>query len=259
MVLDNCHLCGQRDTLIDSHIWPRFAYKRYASDLTKGGSFLDLRAMRTSNSQYTRPWFCKECDTVALGRMEAYASEFCSGLEKRPTAAHDYDERLLQFAASISWRTAKYYLEDATQPLAQETRLACRQWKDYLRGKRSGMGPFTQHLFIVFDPVIGLHRALGGEVFPDQRLVLSQIGPLIIVGLLSRKGLPLSELKVWEQSELRSAGGTVTPLTVWRVGKNVTLDLTRLLARHEVRTKRRILEIGQKRRVSGSSRSHGKA
>src|SRR5262249_47177199 len=112
MPIGNCHLCGQRRELIDSHVWPKFAYKRYAADQSAGGSFVDLGKMRIHNLHEKRPWFCQDCDGVTLSQFEDYAAQFCRAIEARPTDPRPYNDRLLKFAVSISWRTSKLFLED---------------------------------------------------------------------------------------------------------------------------------------------------
>lgn len=248
MVVGICQLCGQTDEIINSHIWPRFAYKRYVSDLRKGGQFLDLQTGNpNAQKQYTRPWFCEHCDRDVLGKDEKYAAEFCNKLEKNPTDAHAYDGCLSSFAVSISWRTVKSWREGRRRSGDGLTDKASRRWKDYLRGKERNLGPYTQHLFIVFDRDASMHKGLGGGVFTDENLVLSQIGPLFIIGLLDRKHLSVTDLDVWSHSKLLEEGGTIKPISEWRVGTELTLDCARFLARHDNAVKRRLLEMANTR------------
>jgi hypothetical protein len=244
MAVGICQLCGQHTEIINSHIWPRFAYKRYVSDLKKGGQFLDLQTGNTNaQKQYTLPWFCECCDRDVLGKNEKYAAEFCDMLEKRPTETHSYDGRFLSFAVSISWRTVKSCWKARGSNGDGSVHTASQRWKDHLRGKKQNLGPFTQHLFIVFDRDASLHKGLGGGVFAAERLVLSQIGPLFIIGLLDRKHIPVADLDVWSHSKLSEEGGTVTPISAWRVGTEITMDCARFLARHDAVVKTRMLEM----------------
>jgi phosphatidylserine/phosphatidylglycerophosphate/cardiolipin synthase-like enzyme len=58
MTNGTCHLCGQNARIVNSHVWPSFAYKRYVSDQNKGGQFLDLQKRNpNAQKQYTMPWF----------------------------------------------------------------------------------------------------------------------------------------------------------------------------------------------------------
>lgn len=217
-----CLLCGNTRPLVNSHVFPKFAYKRYVSDLSAGGQFVDLKKLRMANAQYKRPWLCEKCDNEVLGGMEGYAAKFCDQLEERPTGTHTYDYRLVQFATSISWRVTRYFIEGHAGRLPDNIKSACRQWKEYLRGKRSQLGPYSQHVFIVFAQGVEFHKGLGGQVFPDENTVFSQIGPLFIVGLFGRGHLDSSEIKVWDHSKLSVTGGQITPVSSWGVGTTIT-------------------------------------
>lgn len=239
-----CHLCGRFTDLIDSHVWPKLAYKRFASDLSKGGQFVDLREKNLhANRQYKRFWFCTDCDGKVIGQTETYAASLLDRLQAAPTNQCPYDANLIRFAVSISWRTAKFETEERCQKQDDSLRKACKRWKDFLRGKTRTLGPYTQYLFVVFDPTVGLHNALGGRVFLEEHIVLSQIGPMFIISLLDRKHISLQDLAIWDNAEVCRNGGVILPITKWCVGKNVTMDFARFLWRSEVRTKKAVLEI----------------
>jgi hypothetical protein len=245
MVIGNCHLCGQRDELRDSHVWPRFAYKQFVSDLSKGGSFLDLMQQRITNAQYKRSWLCSVCES-RFGDWETHAAELCQQIEAQPSAPQRYDERLLPFATSISWRTAKFSTEvGGPSHFSRSVKVPLRQWKDYLRGKKSGIGPFSQHLFVIVGGDIDWHKALGGEVHYREQVVLSQIGPLFILGLLEANHLTEAERRIWDHSRIAIEGGEVSRVLAWRVGTELTISLARLLAAHEHATKQRIWNLAK--------------
>src|SRR5271157_4604908 len=108
--IGKCHLCGNVDQLEDSHIWPSFAYKRFAANQAKGGQFIDLQKMTLSNKQYKRFWFCGACED-RLGKSEDWAARLCTRIANDPKAPQSYDVRLLDFAVSISWRVLKLVSE----------------------------------------------------------------------------------------------------------------------------------------------------
>jgi hypothetical protein len=123
-----CRLCGNEAVLVDGHIWPKFAYKRYISDLTKGGSF------------------------------------------------------------------------------------------------------------------IALERNGGRTSIEKEGVILLQLGPMFIFSILSRAGMSLRDVKMWEASLLSENGGVISPVQEWRVGKNIRLPAARLLATHEFWVKKTVLE-----------------
>jgi hypothetical protein len=213
------------------------------SNQAKGGQFLDLRTGRVSNRQYKQPWFCESCDNVFLGGLERYGAAFCDRLQRSPYDTHAYDERLLPFLTSITWRSAKYDIEVLGRHKAEGRVMeAMRDWKGLLNCLRAPAPrvkprylPHSQHLFVVFAKGLELHLGLGGQVFEEDGLVFSQVGPLFIVGLLGRRRYSVPELSVWNTSQVSPDGGMVKPIKEWRAGGNVPLPLVRFLARHELR------------------------
>jgi len=212
----------------------------------RGGRFVHLGHSKLDNHPERYFWFCPACDNETLASCERYASELCDSISKSPKAAVDYDERLLKFAVSISWRTAKAWKERNNGKAFTELRPACRQWKSYLLRNKHRVEPYSQHIFIVHDRVMERHNALGGNVFLNENLVFTQIGPLWILGLLSREGLGLNDIKVWDKSRLRPDGGTIQPIQEWRVGKTITLQLSKFLSQFEIAITSRAREVAKK-------------
>jgi hypothetical protein len=255
-----CRLCGQNAELVHSHIWPKFGYGRYVSDQERGSEFVDLHKGKYTNRQYKEFWFCEACDNEFLGGLEGATAGLCDRLEERPGDAHHYDDRLLPFLTSISWRVAMHDIHLGRVQYEGRLREAMRDWKGLLNQRRSPAPgvrpryrPHSQHLFVVFAVGVDLHKAMGGKVYPDEGLVFSQVGPLFIVGLLDRSRLSLADIKAYEASEVFPEGGTITPVTQWHVGDNVSLPFVRILAMHERLVKRKAVEVFEEtqRRRSG--------
>jgi hypothetical protein len=214
-----CKLCGGHAQLVESHIWPAFSYKRYASDLSKGGRFADMMRVNYSNSQYQEYWFCAQCDNELLGGMEKYAADFCAQLAEGAVNSYAYNNTLLPFVTSISWRVALFHIELDKLQLNVEEKAALGTWKDYLAGRKTGIQPYSQHAFVAFDQDQGLgrHRGIGGEVYPAAGLVYSRLGPLHMVGWLDRRILNPAEQAIWARSELSPTGGTITQIATQEV------------------------------------------
>jgi hypothetical protein len=234
--------------LRDSHIWPKFAYKRYVSDQNKGGSFTDLGAIKHHNKQVTDYLLCQACEQ-RFSRFEAYAAEFLNRVEREPQLGHAYDKPLHDFAVSVSWRVAQHNVNAGVKDReAKLLRSACKTWRLYLLGKKNDIAQFSQHAFIAFGQNIEgkdaeWHKGLGGEVFPDEWLVLSRIGPLLIVGLLGRRHLSLKEIEAWERSRLQLAGGAVRPIAKLRHEEVLTPAFARLLNKLERRLVMRAVKL----------------
>jgi hypothetical protein len=240
-----CRLCGKLADLVESHIWSSFGYRRYVADQSKGGSFLDLAKLDVSNHQYWQYWFCEPCDTERLSSTESYAGRFCSALDRDRTGPRAYDGKLLHFLTGISFRTALFDIERGRVKPGGKLGAALRHWKQFLLGKRTRSQPYSQHLFVVFGQDVDWHKMMGGEVIGDAGLVLSQFGPLLVVGLLDRRSCSLADLRVWDESEVQAEGGVVHPVTGWEVGKTISLPLARVLAAHQKQIFDRALAAGK--------------
>jgi hypothetical protein len=238
---DKCHLCHKARDLCDSHVWPKFAYKRYVSDQTRGGQFVDLTRQRLSNRQYKRPWFCGGkggCEEI-LGKDETYVAGLCDQIEEDTAGEVVYDERMLRFATSATWRAMKFHYEQL-QPRAIESRWeAYSHWKRFLRGSRPGVAPFTQHVFLLSSEECPFKKALGGVVQETAFVVVSQIGPLLFAGLLAPQRLSDEEKRIWKNSQIQREGGIVRPLKAWKLGRgtpetcNVTMMFAAVLMHQE--------------------------
>src|SRR5713226_7042466 len=106
-----CKLCGRQGQLVEGHIWPTFTYKRYASELTKGGRFADMMKEDWSNRQYQEYWFCAKCDNEMMGGLEKHAADFCAQLAQGTKKPYVYNDRLLPFVTSISWRVSLFHID----------------------------------------------------------------------------------------------------------------------------------------------------
>lgn len=227
-----CDLCAMRLPLVEGHVWPQFAYKRFVSDVQHGGSFYDLQANRSWNKQTTQPYFCRKCDNEVLGASERYAAAWFDKIAAGADSL-EYGEPLLAFAVSLSWKVAKYYMPRAGgQAERNLLKKPSRAWKHYLRGKHS-IDPYSQHLFILRDPAKNWDKKLGGEVMYEERFILTQLGPLYFVGLLDRAHMSLRDIKAWSSSEIRPEGGVFKGITSCQIGENVTQAFVRAVQAHQ--------------------------
>ena len=242
MEVGNCHLCGLEKELQASHVWPKFAYRRYVADVNKGGQFTDLQQLRRHSRQVKYHWFCRDCELM-FG--ESCAAEFLANVESSASDQFGYQADMLRFAVSISWRTAKYYEPRAkTLEAANLLKNPCRRWRNYLLRGKGDLRPFSQHCFIAQnEPLPGTdamsHNPLGGEVFLRERLISSRIGPLLIVGLLDRHQLERCDIDLWEQSLVSGQGGVVHRIRKERVEPMLTDDMVEVLNRYEQNCVRR--------------------
>ncbi len=234
--------------LVDGHVWPKFAYKRYVSSLGKGGSFInltgnDVKGRRIYNRQTTKYMFCAPCDNDAIGQLDDAASRLCHRFDENPTEPQTYDGKFTRFAVSLAFRVALLNLDGRPTSADGPLRSAAKIWREFLVGRRKSVGAFTQHAFVVYDKDAGLHKAVGGQVFPEQGLLLMQIGPIFMFSILNRTGMSAADLRAWDASLLCVNGGIITPISKWLVNDNISMDCARVLAAHDSWAKATLLQL----------------
>jgi hypothetical protein len=242
-----CRLCKRTANLQKSHIWPKFVYRNFVTG--DAGRFVDLSKERIHNRQYTQFWYCKPCED-RLSCSEAYASGLLRRVIADAISAVEYDGRLLDFCTSISMRVLQKRFEECSPPFTQSMHAALRQWRRYLLGKERNVSGFTQHAFLCLGlegngNEVQWHKALGGVVIPERNFVLSQIGPLWIVGFLDWCQLTSIERLTMQGSQVPLNGGALIPVTEWRVGKNITSALAHEMCVLQATTVTQVLKIHQ--------------
>jgi hypothetical protein len=216
----------------------------YAAEADRGGRFLRLGDGKLDNKAEKYYWFCRQCDNETLGGWERYASQLCRAIDKAPAEPVEYDEKLLKFAVSISWRTAKAHSERTGSKSSEQLRKACRHWKLYLQDKKARVEPYSQHIYLLYGHPLGRPESLGGSVCANDGFIYSQIGYLRIFGLLGRGSLSMDDIRIWEESKLLREGGVITPVKEVTMGRTVTRKCGRMLRRFERFVYRRAHEMG---------------
>jgi len=137
--VNHCRLCQQQKPLRDSHVFPDFV-RRWLKRTSATGR---LRSAKSPNlrQQDTRTirLLCQDCEQL-FGTYEKYFAEtiFIPVLESfTPTV--DYDERLLKFIVSLSWRvfvTAPDHGWPSLEVKQEATRTA-DNWRRFLRAEEA--------------------------------------------------------------------------------------------------------------------------
>ena len=144
-----CALCGAKKELRLSHIIPRFIAK-WLKETSASGFLRTGDTGHRIQDTFKINLLCEKCEEL-FSAWETYFAEqifypFQDGNTKLP-----YDDRLSKFMVSIAWRLLRVYLydliDDPTRRGYSET--ALEEWKDYLLGKRSDLGPYENHIFFL--------------------------------------------------------------------------------------------------------------
>jgi hypothetical protein len=137
--VSHCRLCQQQKPLRDSHVFPDFV-GRWLKRTSATGK---LRSAKSPNlrQQDTRTirLLCQDCEQL-FGIYEKYFAEtiFIPVLESfTPTV--DYDERLLKFIVSLSWRVFVTAQDHGWQSLEvkQEATRTADNWRRFLRAEEA--------------------------------------------------------------------------------------------------------------------------
>ena len=97
---------------------------------------------------------------------------------------------------------------------------------------------FSQHAFVAFgDDIPGKdaewHRGMGGGVYFAESIVITRIGPLVIIGRLHKADLKDAELDTWEGSRILPSGGTLPHIRKNQPNELLTKDFARFLNKLE--------------------------
>lgn len=227
MPIGRCRLCGFESDLQLSHILPAFLYRWMRT--TSGNSHLRYGGAPNKRVQdgLKYYWLCASCETLLSGSETAFANNLFYPYEKDESLRIAYDEWLLHFCVSVSWRVLRYYIEET--PLETEEsdsfgRIAEAEstWKAFLRGQRPHPGPFQQHLlpFSQIDSISSsledlspsLNRYLMRTIDMDfcrsdtMLCVFSKFGPFAILGFI-REDRPSQ----WNGGKVHVRNGWIEP------------------------------------------------
>ncbi len=223
-----CRLCGSESTLRQSHILPAFAI-RWLRESSGGGH------IRRGSSPNVRIqdglklyWLCNSCEE-RFGQSEtAFSKKIFYPCTNRQQWRFNYEQWLLHFCVSLSWRVLEYYrtettiLEQYTPEEVERIDRARTAWKEFLLGQRPHPGSYRQHL-IPFEEIASftfpssevspaINRYLMRVVDMDlargktTMFAYSKLGRFIIIGFI-REEHP----NRWQGSQVRAKVGTIEP------------------------------------------------
>jgi hypothetical protein len=170
------------------------------SNLTRGGSFVNLKEKAISSRQFVRFWFCTDCER----RLKRGEDAYYNFLAERP--AKSYCEPLIcYFAASISWRCALFYFE--TEAGVEWVADALECWRLFLLDQVTNPEPYSQYLISIEHPKWKpWNQGIGGIAMPNLYHVFSLVGPFVVVGLTRPNEFSAEELKLLDAAKLPTVG-----------------------------------------------------
>lgn len=152
-----CKLCVEEKELQESHILPSFVYKWLKDTSATGFIRFGQAPNKRVQDGYKENWLCRECEQRLNVWETQFATRVFHPLNESGDTKISYDDWLLKFCASVSWRTLlmmkeKAYLNDFSAMQQRAVENALNTWSDFLLGKTRHPHRFEQHM-VVFDAV----------------------------------------------------------------------------------------------------------
>lgn len=222
-IIAPCALCLETSPLLESHILPAFVYKWLKDRSITGHIRFSETPNRRTQDGLKKPWLCSNCE----GRFSRYETHFANKLFHPWLKGQQhvyYDDWLLKFCVSVSWRVLKYckglnpnhVYSQEQESLAQH---AESTWRAFLLGQTPHPSSFEQHL-LIFDTIEetsvpdfpnNINRFLMGAVTMDivgssrSMMTYAKLGRFTIFGII-QKGKDK-----WEGSKIHVKHGLIKP------------------------------------------------
>ncbi len=150
--MGTCALCKSEKELQVSHIVPSFVgkwlKKTSATDFMRG---LDDPNKRIQDV-WKMPLLCRSCEQLFSGFEAYFAKEIFYPYLNKKKNSFTYDEQLLKFAISLSWRLLvlnEDNFKNNFPQLLQHSKDAEESWRKYLLGISNSPGPYEHHIFLL--------------------------------------------------------------------------------------------------------------
>ncbi len=153
--MKTCNLCKQQAPLQKSHIVPRFLFnwlrKTSATGFVRSGKQPNQRIQ----DGWKSPFLCRDCEKLFNSWETDFANKIFYKFIDDKINRFDYEEWLLQFCVSVSWRAINYMdsieqLKDFDVETVGNVNKAISKWGRYLIDSQSASETdLNQHLYFV--------------------------------------------------------------------------------------------------------------
>lgn len=237
-----CAFCNVEDRLRESHVLPAFVYRWLRSRSGVGHIRRTDSPNRRVQDGVKLQWLCDDCETLFSGYETAFATKLFYPWQDG-TNRIAYNEWLLSFCVSISWRVLKYArgrnsdakYTDKQQKLMDEAAL---RWRAFIGGNVANPGAFEQHLLIfdlidsttVPDLPSNINRFMMGTVSLDiigsehSLMTFAKLGRFMIFGMIQKGQSRWDGTKVHvKQGLLKPGKFTIPSGLIHYIRRNATL------------------------------------
>ncbi|WP_340394938.1 hypothetical protein [Paenibacillus sp. FSL E2-0177] len=162
-----CALCKQESELMESHIIPKFIGKWLKETSATGYLRSAVNVNRRTQDLKKTPLLCNSCEQIFSANEKLFAENIFKPFQDGQTK-FDYDEWLIKFITSLSWRVGTMERldpkNDMSDSLRHELNIALDTWGEYLLGRSSEFGNYKHHMFFLDR----LESVPAGEPIPDH-------------------------------------------------------------------------------------------
>ncbi|WP_400769488.1 hypothetical protein [Methylosinus sporium] len=218
-----CAFCGEQKPLMDSHVLPAFVFRWLRNRSGTGHIRSTENPNRRVQDGLKFRWLCGDCE----GRFCRYETAFAAKAF-HPWHSGEYriayEEWLLKFCVSVSWRILKYTRgRNKSAPYSNEQKslmaAAEARWRAFLNDEAPHPAQFEQHLLIsdivesttISDLPTNFNRFMTGAVTFDivgseeSVMTFAKLGRFMIFGMI-QKGTDR-----WEGTKIHVKGGMLKP------------------------------------------------
>lgn len=217
-----CAFCQAGGRLQVSHIIPRFVVnwlkKSSATGFLRGAKNPNLRLQDTMKM----PLLCSDCEERFSKFEKYFAEQIFFPYQNRGTQKFSYDESLLKFILSISWRILYYdqqILSENAPDLVPYAKCALKTWKDYLLESRQDEGNYEHHMFFldfVKESTVEIPakfqwytlRAIDGCLALSEEIVFAYTK---FPGIILVSAIHPPKLEGWIDTRIKRSGGEIAP------------------------------------------------
>ena len=149
-----CRLCRVEAGLCESHIVPKFVFRHIKRTSATGNIRSSYSPNRKIQDGIKRDYLCTDCEEN-FSRLETYFSRaFYHPFHDDCSYTVGYDDRLIRFAVSLSWRVLFFYIDETDMTHFSPSDLeaancALDRWRRFLLLDLEHPAEYEQHLIPV--------------------------------------------------------------------------------------------------------------
>lgn len=155
-----CALCENEASLKVSHVVPAFVFRWLRDSSSTGHIRAGDAPERRVQDGIKKRWLCGLCET-RLGSLERrFANELFNPWSAGTVQRVDYDDWLIRFCVSVSWRVLRHGMDQQPMDHLNEVQQAAARgaeetWRRFLLGELPHPGRYEQHIIPWLGPLKG--------------------------------------------------------------------------------------------------------